>query len=90
MRIWKYPLEITDSQSLKLPLNAKFLSAINQNGIPTLYYLVEPDVKTKTIEILIIGTGNPISEYLDKYDFLGTVSTHNDKLVWHIFATKER
>lgn len=85
--IWKYPLDITDSQVLTIPKGAHFLSVIEQSDIPVLYALVNPSLPTEQTEVLIRGTGHPIDEaHLPRYVFLGTVGTHSGTLVWHIFV----
>jgi len=86
--IWKYPLEITDSQTVEAPEGAEFISVIEQNGMPTLYAIVNPHaVRKASYGVQIRGTGHPIeSTLLPSYRFLGTVQT--DKFVWHIFVER--
>ena len=88
--IWKYPLVITDHQVLTIPHGAKFLSAIEQEDLPTLYFIVNPKAveggSFQYLKIVMFGTGQPITnEELENLSFLGTVPTHNGILVWHIF-----
>lgn len=84
-RIFKYPLAITDSQSLLLPIGAKFLSVQFQGELLCLWALVDPEERNYQQTIRIIGTGHPItdSEYLQ---FIGTVQQFDGQLVWHIFS----
>lgn len=86
--IWKYPIEITDSQELSIPLGAKFISAISQGDQVVLYFLVDPgEAKSQVIELRILGTGHCYNDgYLDGFRFLETIVTHGGMLVWHIFA----
>lgn len=90
--IWKYPLDITDSQTIEAPEGAEFLSVIEQNGIPTLYALVNPEgPKVEQYKVQIRGTGHPIEESLLKaYVFLGTVQAGGEfiNFVWHIFVER--
>lgn len=86
MKIFKYPLEITDEQEVTLPYNSKILSCQMQNELLQLCALVDEttDVFVEKI-IRIIGTGNPIDDYdPTNFKFISTVQdTHG--LVWHIF-----
>lgn len=84
-RIFKYALEITDEQILYLPTGSKILSAIEQWDEVVLYAIVDDEIKETTGHVIkIVGTGHPFPECREHF-FLGTVSTHNGSLVWHIF-----
>ena len=89
--IWKYPLEIEDQQEITVPYGAKILSVIEQNNQPVLYALVNSESARlmDMISILIRGTGHPIEERdLLGHDFVGTISTYDGRLIWHIFVEK--
>jgi hypothetical protein len=81
--VWKFPLSITDHQSIMLPVGARILSVQFQGDQLCLWALVDLDerlVRRRTI--LIYGTGNPIDseiemQYID--------SVQDVQLVWHIF-----
>jgi hypothetical protein len=84
-RIWKYLLEVTDRQTIRLPARAQGLSVLvlPQEGVPFLYLyaFVDPDQPEAAMTIRIIGTGNPIDT--PPSDFIGTVSLPPH--VWHVF-----
>lgn len=87
-KIFKYPVKITDASTIVLPAEAKILSVMEQDGGIVLYAAVNSDAdkhKTKDVVIRIRGTGNVIDFNLDDFKFLGTVSTHAGRLMWHIF-----
>jgi len=87
--IWKFPIEIADSQLLSVPEGAKFISVLTNGEKPLLYAIVDPESPTVSTTVQIRGTGHPVQEdLLDLYVFLGTVTTHGF-LVWHIFVPKE-
>lgn len=90
MEVWKYPLEVTDEQKVEVPYGSKVLSVIEQNDMPTLYALVNPYSNLKeTWCISIRGTGHPLAkEMLGVSLFIGTISTHSGRLVWHIWSRK--
>ena len=79
--IWKFPLEITDIQHVKMPKGAKILSVRDQGGIPMLWAMVNPEAEVENREIHIVGTGHMRDMY--ELTYIGT--TVNDIFVWHIF-----
>lgn len=91
-RIWKYPLEMKKSQTIELPEGAKILSCISQGDQVVIYADVDdnPELECPPVEFYIIGTGNPVvksdgTNIPVDATFLGTVTTHDDCLVWHVF-----
>lgn len=79
--IYKYIIEITDVQSVKLAEDAKILAVGNQFGSLVLWAQVDTESKTKNRKILIFGTGNPFNAINPVY--VGTVQMGN--FVWHIY-----
>ena len=78
---------IMDSQTVVAPAGTEFLSVILKDGVPTLYALVDPKSPMESHEVQMRGTGHPIDEaLLRSHVFLGTVISHNDFLVWHVFV----
>lgn len=83
--IHKYPLEICDEQQISLPRGYEILSVIEQFGVPVIYAKIDTEeTKIEDVWIRIFGTGHPIDE--DYYNYLGTISTKNGSLIWHIFT----
>lgn len=90
--IYKYPLEIKDEQEIVLSERHQILSVGNQNGVLTLWALVDPTAVQKTkVKIRIFGTGMGIDVpweedivFLHRLNFLGTVII--DPFVWHVFV----
>ena len=89
MRIWKFPLNIQDVQSVSMPSGAAILSVANQNGTLCLWALVDSrnGVSLRTIEV--IGTGHHIrsSEPYER-KFIGTAVIN--PFVWHVFERIEK
>lgn len=83
---WKYELEITDRQRLRVPLGTKPVAVAEQNGKLCLWAQVNDDhYKTGNLETLfvyVVGTGNPLPSPLPPY--VGTVVM--DPFVWHVYA----
>ena len=80
--IWKFPLKITDYQEIRAP-SPKILHVATQHDEPCLWVEVTPGCAPRTIGIYIHGTGHILSE--DCGDYIGTVLTHHDALVWHVY-----
>lgn len=85
MRIYKYPIEITDYQRLQVPMRSEFLSAQFQGDIPCLWILVDTESEPVNIELLIIGTGNPVPDNIGDYSFMNTLQDPRG-FVWHLFS----
>lgn len=84
MTIWKFNLEITDKQTIRMPNGARILSIQEQNGELCVWAVVDPDEEYVPRKFRIFGEGHTFD--LDAADakFIGTVQC--DRLVWHIFA----
>ena len=84
--IWKYELEVTDTQNIQMPKNAQILSVEMQSGTPVLYALVDTDNNPEICLIEIFGTGHEIINDLGvRRKYLGTFMMRNDRLVFHVF-----
>lgn len=82
--ILKYPLEIKDEQTVKLPDGAKILTAQVQLGKLCIWALVDDrEERTTDMRIEIFGTGHNIPTGTRVY--LGTVQMREGTLVWHVF-----
>ena len=79
--IWKYELEITDRQVIKMPCDRSILSVGDQRGKLVLWVDVNRTAPDSDCWITIYGTGNPRPVEPDR--FIGTVEM--SRLVWHVF-----
>lgn len=87
--IWKFPLEITDSQAVEMPQDARILSVQLQNDTVTLWAVVMPKKRRVNRLIRIAGTGHNIDDVVESmFAYLGTVQDGRG-LVWHVFDTGE-
>jgi hypothetical protein len=84
--IYKYPLEITDTQLIAMPAGAEAISVAEVRGQLVLYALVNPERKLRPYPVLVYGTGGPV-EHADEYRFVGTVVTRGGQFVWHVFVS---
>ena len=79
--IYKYVLEIKETQTVSLTRGARILSVANQDGKLCLWVQVETEEENEYWSIAIYGTGNPLPEYPGA--FIGTVII--EPYVWHVF-----
>jgi hypothetical protein len=82
-RIWKYTLDLADTQTVQIPEGAQILTAQFQGTQLCVWALVDcdPEIPKQNREIEIIGTGNPIIEAPRRY--ISTVQ--QVPFVWHVF-----
>ena len=84
--ILKYPLQVTDRQTVALPRGAKVLSVQDQRGILCLWALVATDAEIVNVDIRIHGTGHELPDDASAYAHLGTVQ--QGQYVWHVFKVQ--
>ena len=87
-KIYKYELPVDGGIITIKQCIIKILSIQEQNGIPVMWAIVDPDnEKIEPLEIVAIGTGWELPTGLD--DYLGTVQD-GCGFVWHYFSLKLR
>lgn len=88
--IYKYELDITGTQSIKLYAGYKILSVQEQNGKLILWVVVNTDNNPQFMQIEIVGTGHEITEPNELFAYWEHISTvqMNNGLVWHVFDNK--
>jgi hypothetical protein len=85
--IYKYKLEATEVQTIKLPFDSEVLSATYIAGDVVVYALVDPKSEgEKFVEVLVYGTGHEINKDVSAHKFINTVTIPESGLVFHIFA----
>jgi len=79
--IWKYPLFLGKNE-LELPRGSRIVHVGDDNGIPTLWALVNitPEHPREVRNLIIKGTGHPVSQV---EDYIGTWQA--PPYVWHLF-----
>ena len=86
MRIFKYPIIVADRQIVRMPEFAEVLCVYSQNGYIFIWVKVIETMPLRNRVISVYGTGHELSEETKaKGKYVGTVMTHNDLLVWHVF-----
>lgn len=87
--IHKFPLAITDRQTIDLPGHAEILRVGVQGGAIYLWAVVATNtmlVESRTFDV--VGTGNPVPGDATEDNYLGTVE--DGPFVWHVFETTVR
>lgn len=88
--IHKFQLQPVHSQEIHLPPGYEILSVKDQSDTICLWLLIDPDIATKPVEVLILGTGEYISDSADiisRSSFVGTVI--KDGMVYHVFIPQK-
>ena len=85
--IWKYRLELTDTQTIEVPEGFQFLTVQVQGGETCLWALVNPDQPKQKINVSIYGTGNPI-ESTGGEEYIGTYQHIGGAFVIHVFIQR--
>ncbi len=85
VKIYKYQLEITDTQTIEINKRCQPLTVQVQNGKICLWCEadLETEMTTKTIEIY--GTGHYVRSDEFQRGYIGTVQQDEGRLVWHIY-----
>ena len=81
--IWKYAIPVADKFTLDMPKGAKIISLQVQLGAPCIWAIVDPDLREKEREFVVVGTGHELPDY--PVEFIGTFQVNNGQLVFHVF-----
>lgn len=87
MNVYKYELEITDEQTIRLPFAAEILDVQMQGHKCCLWALVDPHNEIEDRTIRIHGTGHHIPNGI-KLKYISTFQIAHLGLVFHAFERK--
>lgn len=82
--IWKFKLEVKDSQKVEMPKGAKLLYVGVQDNIPHLWAEVDPDNINGKATIVTFGTGQRVDA--DRLGFVGTYMLYGGSFVGHVYG----
>lgn len=84
--VWKFPL-VPGPNVLQMPKGARVLHVHDQNGVPCLWALVDPDAKVDMRGFLVAGTGQLLSDDIERATYHGAAHCRSyvTTLVWHVF-----
>ncbi len=92
MKIFKYPIDVMDGQTVKMPKDALPLkAALDPRGKLCIWAMVEPDAELEERIVAVIGTGKNLPSILfeivpseeKQFWHLDTVVCGDE--VWHVF-----
>lgn len=87
--VWKYELMLADTFVLTMPQGAIPLAVQTQDGIPTLWALVDPNQPMASVRFRLAGTGHMIATGPGIHQrYIGTFQLHDGKLVFHLFEDR--
>ena len=81
--IHKYPIEITDFQTLKVPQERRILSVQVQNDKPCIWMEVKTDTPHTELKVYVFGTGQPMPP-IDLH-YIGTIQVLEGRGVFHVY-----
>ncbi len=89
LTIYKYSLE-PGLNRLNMPAGARPLTAREQNGQMQMWALVDPYASLVPREILVVGTGHGIPDFIEERALvhIGTVDIYD--LIFHVFEVTWR
>ena len=87
MNVYKYELEITNEQIIRLPFAAEILTILMQGDKCYLWALVNPGNEFNERTICIYGTGHPIPNGI-RLKYISTFQIPHLGLVFHSFEKK--
>ena len=82
-KIYKYNLDVTDKQTLNLPIGYQVLTVQLQKGNLCLWVSVDPDAPLEEVAIRMIPTGGDLE--FPHSGYCGTIQLCNGGLVFHVF-----
>lgn len=84
--IYRYPLTVTNYQTVTMPQGAKVLHVAPRDGTDDveLWALVDPDTPVHDRPFWIVPTGQAVPN-VDRMRHVGTFQLHNGQLVFHVF-----
>jgi len=83
-KIYKYPVEVADVQTILLPIGAQILSVQEQKGKPYIWAIVNPETDSEPRRFRLYGTGHNI-ETDNVLKYIGTFQLLCGRLVFHLF-----
>lgn len=83
-KIWKFPLEVADVQTVRMPMTNMPLYVALQDGKPHLWALVEDQSPLRNFHVYTVGTGQDIPRGAQGY--IGSYQMENGVLVFHVFS----
>lgn len=82
--IWKFPFPVQDDITIEMPAFAEILHVDVQNGVPTLWAIVDPQHVNDKRTFHLYGTGHEM--HIDTNEkHIGSFLMYDGSLVFHLF-----
>jgi hypothetical protein len=93
--IYKYPLEITDVQTIRVPKKNAYVDVLVNGDKLAIYFIVDKEEldDTKDATIRIVGTGNSFPDWnWDSVDnnLIHIKTVQQGPFVWHVFGVLDK
>jgi len=83
-QIFKYPMQVTEEQTIEMPLGSQILTVQTQHEIPCIWAKVDPSKDMVDSRIRTFATGQLIPKnFHGKH--IGTYQLKGGALVFHVF-----
>jgi hypothetical protein len=83
--IYKYKLDVTDMQTVSMPIGSKILNLNTQQEVPCIWALIDTDNEIEDRKFSIYGTGHECRPCYEEY--IGTFQIKQGFLVFHVFES---
>jgi len=87
LTIWKFSFDVSNEVNIEMPKGARIICVADQNTVPCIWAIVNPDNPMELRNFFIRGTGSLLGE-ADPSGYIGTFQQLNAALVWHLFEKK--
>lgn len=90
-KILKYEIAVGNGSIILVPVNSTFLSVKEQNNKIIAYYMVNEETAkgVRQDKFKVIGTGHILTDEIEAYKFIDTLSLHQGNIMLHIFKQIE-
>lgn len=85
LKVFKYPVPMSDEFTLKLPHGATILSVQQQHDVVCMWALVDTAAEIETRVFRLAGTGHEIAQRANQLIHISTFQLQGGRLVFHVF-----
>lgn len=92
LTVHKFPLEVTESQTVEIPEDHRILSVDFQHGKIAMWVLLDPESEPTDCQFEVYGTGHDIPHAPNLLRYIGTASQELSlgPVAWHVFQVSRR
>lgn len=86
--IWRYPIDMAEEQSVRMPKGARVLS-VQRHGKETFLYALLTAHSAYTTRTVRVRSTDDDCDGLAAEEYVGTVALDDHRFVFHVFVEKE-